>query len=238
MFYLAGAASNVLDYLGSLQQSAWNGLAGSAAGSTAAGQGMFSFAPPTTANPADAASFATNGSNNGVWSTPGTMNALLSEQGAASGGTSALLAQTSGQNAPVQGLNSPTQGSPVQGHGGHHHGHHGGGIASLLQSLGDESGTSQTTTNTDGSTTTTITYADGSTVALTMPPASSTPTSSSTASTSTSSSSSTGPTTSTASTSSNSSNSTSGVANLLERLIQQQAQMFAAAAGQNVSTVV
>jgi hypothetical protein len=57
----------------------------------------------------------------------------------------------------------------------HRHGHHGGdgqaqGLDALMQAT--QAASTQTTSNSDGSTTTTLTYADGSTVTMTMPAAS------------------------------------------------------------------
>ena len=68
--------------------------------------------------------------------------------------------------------------SALKGAGGHghHHAHHAGGAKqpgedSLLQAL--DGASSNSTTNSGGSTTTSLTYADGSTVTLTMPQTSS-----------------------------------------------------------------
>jgi hypothetical protein len=90
-----------------------------------------------------------------------------------------------------------------------------GGGQSLLGSA-DSGATSQTAINANGSSTTTITYADGSTVALTTAAPS-------------------------GSTSSASSNSSAGAANaannnLIERLIQMQAQLLNPVTAQNVAT--
>jgi hypothetical protein len=104
-------------------------------------------------------------------------------------------------------------------HGGHHHhrmhadGSSGqGGLASLMSGAGVTGATSQTTSNADGSSTTTITYADGSKVEMTSP--------------------------ATPSDSGNTGAGTGGpsAANLIERLIQMQAQLVNAATS-TVSTV-
>ena len=97
----------------------------------------------------------------------------------------------------------------------HRHGHHGGpkGLDALLQAT--QAATSQSTTNSDGSTTTTLTYADGSKVTLNSPAAQT-----------------------------NTGNSvTSGTtqaqtrSNLLEQLIRLQAQLTAPAAPTTATTV-
>ena len=98
----------------------------------------------------------------------------------------------------------------------HHHGHHHveTGESSGADSPSDQSdplsnATSKTVTNSDGSTTTTISYADGSSVAMTRPAAAATDTNT---------------------------NANTFANNLLERLIQRQAQMLAATtAGQGLS---
>jgi hypothetical protein len=83
----------------------------------------------------------------------------------------------------------------------------------MLSSTDATGAQSQTTDNADGSTSTTITYADGSTVSMTMPAASSN-----------------GSQTSGGSSGSPASN------NLLEQLIQMQAQLIAPSASQNLVT--
>jgi hypothetical protein len=105
-----------------------------------------------------------------------------------------------------------------QGHAHHHMhgaGQGGGGLADLLSSTDLTGATSQTATNPDGSTSTTITYADGSTVTMTTPASSSSDSSSSNSN-------------------GNSGSSSSGSSNnnLLERLIQMQAQLLASMANQ------
>ena len=112
------------------------------------------------------------------------------------------------------GTISQSELNQAQHAGGHHHHMHAGGAsgqggASSLLSGADASGaTTQTTTNSDGSSTTTITYADGSTVEMTTPAASGDSGSSGTGT------------------------NGSSNANLIERLIQMQAQLLNA----NVST--
>jgi hypothetical protein len=103
---------------------------------------------------------------------------------------------------------------------GHHHHHMGGAGGSggqnplSLLSGASGTGTSQTTTNANGTTTTSITYADGSTVSMT------------TAAGGTSGS-------DTTTSSAGGANVASG--NMLERLIQMQAQLLAPAATQSVT---
>jgi hypothetical protein len=239
MFFLAGAASSVLDFLGSLQGASGAQQNSGAAGAPS-GQGQFSLAapPPTTGGASTSAASGTGG----FWSSPETMGTLLSAQsgGGATGGTGApsganvlgtieqLLASIENQLGAGQPSGSDSDADGVSGHGGHHH--H-GGIEQLLQALEGQSGTdpsaassgtgqsgtTQNVTNADGSTTTTITYADGSTVTMTSPASLSSADSSATSGTP---------------------GSGTGPLNPLERLIQQQAQMFAAAtAGQGLSTI-
>ena len=116
--------------------------------------------------------------------------------------------------------------SALQGAGGHHgHGHHmhahgaggsGGSDGSsdpssdpLLQALSGASSTS--VTNSDGSTTTSITYADGSKVSLTTPAASTT---------------------------SSASSSATSTYNLVEQLIQREAQALSASVASSLSVSV
>ncbi|EGP06937.1 hypothetical protein CSIRO_3668 [Bradyrhizobiaceae bacterium SG-6C] len=90
---------------------------------------------------------------------------------------------------------------------GHHHAHRaGGGADALMEALQGASSTS--TTNSDGSITTTLTYADGSKITISQPASSSTSTSASTQ------------------------------YNLVERLVQRQADALAASAKQSVSVKV
>ena len=112
------------------------------------------------------------------------------------------------------------QAGASQGQGGHHHHHHmgagGSGSQSLLSLLAGTNGsaTTQTTANPNGTTTTSITYADGSTVSMT---SAASGTSGSDATTS----------------SAGGANVTGG--NMIERLIQMQAQLLAPAATQSVT---
>lgn len=99
-----------------------------------------------------------------------------------------------------------------KGGGGHHRAHHagggggGGGADALMQALQGASSTS--TTNSDGSITTTLTYADGSKITLSQPASSTTSTGASTQ------------------------------YNLVERMVQRQADALAASAKQSVSVKV
>lgn len=96
--------------------------------------------------------------------------------------------------------------------GGHHHAHHtggaggGGGADALLQALQGASSTS--TTNSDGSITTTLTYADGSKITMSQPASSTTST------------------------------GASSQYNLVEKMVQRQADALATAAKQSVSVKV
>ena len=93
--------------------------------------------------------------------------------------------------------------------GGHHHAHHGGGSGGADALMQALQGASSTsTTNSDGSTTTTLTYADGSKVTISQPASSTTSTGASTQ------------------------------YNLVERLVQRQADALAATANQSVSVKV
>lgn len=250
MFFMAGAAASVLDFLGSMQ-SASGAKQNSAAGTAVPNQSPFDIASAADggastgatsagatsagSTPAGATSAPPNGSPGGCWSCSETMSMLLEVQGqsntGAAGGTGGtagsdvlgtleqLLATLENQLGAGQTATG-ADGSPDSVQGRHGGDHRGGGIDQLLQALDSQSGTSRNVSNADGSTTTTITYADGSTVTMTSP-----------ASSSSNSSDPSG--TSTASTSSGTGG---GAVNPLERLIQQQAQMFAAAtAGQNLS---
>lgn len=113
------------------------------------------------------------------------------------------------------------QSGATQGQGGHRH-HHmsgaGGGssgqnLLSLL-SGSNSSATSQTTANPNGTTTTSITYADGSTVSMT---------------------SAAGGTSGSDATTSSAGGANVAAGNMLERLIQMQAQLLAPAATQSVT---
>lgn len=95
-----------------------------------------------------------------------------------------------------------------KGGGGHHRAHHagggGGGADALMQALQGASSTS--TTNSDGSITTTLTYADGSKITLSQPASSTT-----------------------------TSTGASTQYNLVEKLVQRQADALASSAKQSVS---
>lgn len=101
--------------------------------------------------------------------------------------------------------------SALKGKGGAHHAHHGGGgggggADALLNALQAASSTS--TTNSDGSITTTMTYADGTTLTLSQPA------------------------------SSTASSNASSKYNLVEQMVQRQADSLATAAKQSVSVRV
>ncbi len=108
-----------------------------------------------------------------------------------------------------------------QSHAHHHHHHHvhgmggrpSGGLADMLSSIDLTGATSKTSANSDGSTTTIITYADGSTVAMTTPAASSG-----------------------SGSSGGGSGGESADANLLQNLIRLQAQLLSPSGPGNVST--
>lgn len=91
--------------------------------------------------------------------------------------------------------------------GGHRHAHHaGGGADALMQAL--QGASSASTTNSDGSITTTLTYADGSKITLSQPASSSTST------------------------------AASSQYNLVEKMMQRQTDALATAAKQSVSVKV
>jgi hypothetical protein len=119
-----------------------------------------------------------------------------------------------------------TQGQSQDAQGAHHHHHHGGGMDALANAMSgssgsasgsgnsndaqSSSGTSQNVTNSDGSTTTTISYADGSQVTMTIPGAGATGAS-----------------------------PAATAHNFMERMIQRQAQMLASSSvGQSFATSV
>jgi hypothetical protein len=155
----------------------------------------------------------------------------------------ALLAlqQTSGSGSPTQSPSSQpgadgssdtggatSDSQQTQGQSGHHHHHHhmdgangaGGGGQSPFQLLAaaDNGATSQTSANANGSDTTTITFADGSTVSMTTAPPS-------------------GGSTSSTTTSQPAGGANVAGNNLLEQLIQMQAQLLTPAATQSLATV-
>ncbi|CAN5276189.1 EF-hand domain-containing protein [soil metagenome] len=98
----------------------------------------------------------------------------------------------------------------LKGKGGSHHAHHsgggGGGADALMQAL--QGATSTTTTNSDGSVTTTMTYADGTKLTMSQPA------------------------------SSTASGNASSQYNLVEKMVQRQADALATAAKQSVSVRV
>lgn len=168
-------------------------------------------------SPATSSSGAPGTSSSNAQFGPQTLQALLALQSDNSD-PQALASQVTGA------LNDSDPGSAqqpdgTQGHHGHHHHMRAGGSAgqNLLSLLGGINGsaTTQTTANPNGTTTTLITYADGPTVSTTTAagggPAGSDVTSAS----------------------AGAANVTSG--NLLERLIQMQAQLLAPAASQSVT---
>jgi hypothetical protein len=177
----------------------------------------------TTASPGGASSSSTSGTagNSSPQFGAQTLQTLFDMQ--ANGTNSQSLASQLGGSGSSDDANSSPQAQ--QNELGHHHHHPAGGAGgpgggqNLLDMLGsaDSGATSQTAANANGSSTTTITYADGSTVALTTAASSG------------------------GSTSSASSNSSAGGANvannnLLERLIQMQAQLINPTTAQNVAT--
>lgn len=98
--------------------------------------------------------------------------------------------------------------SALKGKGASHHAHHaGGGADALLQAL--QGATSTTTTNSDGSITTTMTYADGTKLTMNQPASSTT-----------------------------TSGGASSQYNIVEKMVQRQADALASAAKQSVSVKV
>ena len=224
MFFLSGAASSVLDFLGSLQGPS-STQKNSVASAAASSQSPFNIPLSTTADsgtPADAAASAAPTSNMGAE----TMNALLSAQsqsatgaiGGSAAGSNMLgdIEQLLNQIGAGQGTTDSDGSSAAQGTGRAHH-HHAGGIEQLLQALDSQPGTDLGTANTDGSTGS----LDAMNSAVTAPGTGfpfSTPFSS--------------PSDGTGTTASG-----LGAVNPLERLINLQARMFGAAtAGGNLST--
>lgn len=246
MFMAIGAASSALSYLQSLLAQGTSGAGGTTASPLSTLLGDVSGSNDTSSGQGGATG---TGPSTPTFD-PGMMAALISLQGQGTDGSqgpSSLFSQLdtdgngqisesefetvlgndgvdkSSADALFAKLDSNGDGSISQSelsqaqHGGHHHMHaghaHGGGGSSDLLSGTDASGaTTQTTTNADGSSTTTITYADGSTVEMTTPAASGDSGSSGTGT-----------------------NSSSN-ANLIERLIQMQAQLLNAN-GSTTSTI-
>jgi hypothetical protein len=192
---------------------------------TALGQGQGTGA---TASASGGSSSSTSGASGGSSPQFGaqTLQTLFDMQ--ANGSNSQSLLSQLGGGPGSDDANSSSQAQQSDGQHSHHHHHHMGGAGgpggagggqNLLDTLGsaDSGATSQTAANANGSSTTTITYADGSTVALTAAAPSD------------------------GSTSSASSTSSAGGANvannnLLERLIQMQAQLINPTTAQNVAT--
>ena len=245
-----GASSNALSYLQSLLA---QGTAG--AGIAASADPLSSLLGSLSGAPADAPACAPASTATAAATStfdPGTLAALISLQGQLTNGAqgpSSLFAkldsngdgqvsqsefETALGNAGVDqssadalfakldangdGSISQSELTQAQHAGGHHHHHmhaagaQGGGssgqdAASLLSSTDASGATTQTTTNADGSSTTTITYADGSTVEMTSPT-----------------------TASNGSGASDNGATGQNSANLIERLIQMQAQLLNTAA--------
>lgn len=250
MFMAVGTASNALSYLQSLLA---QGTAGT--GSTANADPLSSLLGNLSGAGSDGDTKTPAGSTGSAAPAPsfdpGTMAALLSLQGQGGPQGLSLFAkldtdgngqisksefETTLGNAGVDQtsadalfdkLDANGDGSIDQGelanarHGGHYH-HHAegaaqgsgssgqGGVASLLSATDATGATTQTASNADGSSTTTITYTDGSKVEMTSP--------------------------ATASGSTSAGASGPNTANLIERLIQMQAQLLNTAAS-TTSTV-
>ena len=249
-----GATSNALSYLQQLLQQGAGGIGGAADAGDPLSAMLQSLAGSGAATDSSTSAAASGTTSCGYSSfDAGTMAALISLQDQSTSGSAQSPSQlfksldTDGDgqisqtefetalgadgvdktsaDALFSRLDANSDGSISQsemanarpGHGHHHH--HGGGpsqasgssgqspLDALLSSAGADGATTQTTTNADGSTTTTISYSDGSSVEMTSPAA---PAS--------------GSGTSSADTDSQNS------ANLLEQLIQLQAQLLNAAA--------
>ncbi len=247
-----GATSNALSYLQSLLQQGAAGANGPANANdplSALLQTLSGFGASTDPATSAAAPIGTTASSGYSSFDASTMAALISLQGQSATGVTAhsssqLFAKldtngdgqisksefetalgdagvnSSSADALFAKLDSNGDGSISQSElakakHGHHHHHHGGGepqanasagqnaIDTLLSSAGASGAATQTASNSNGSTTTTISYANGSTVEMTLPAAE-------------------------ANGSGTSSTGTSGQssANLLEQLIQLQAQLL------------
>jgi len=239
-----GASSNALSYLQSLLAQ------GSAAGVPGIGDlsGLLEGLSGAGASDPTVAPASTTGASGSSFDS-GTMAALISLQGqsaSGSGGPAGLFAaldtngdgsisktefetalandgvDTSSADALFAKLDTNGDGSISESelqqarHGGHHHHMHAGGSqsgggqggpASLLSATDATGATTQTTTNADGSTTTVVSYADGSTVEMTTPAASTND-----------------------SGSAGSGTGSQNATNLIEQLIQMQAQLLSTAA--------
>jgi hypothetical protein len=245
MFFMAGAATSVLDILGSLQGGS-GAQKSSAANAASSNQSPFDIPTATTAATgasAGATGAAPTGNTGGCWSCTETMTALLTVQsqstaGAAEGtgavgsdvfGTIEQLLKSlenqigAGQGTTgSDGTSDATQGADsTQGSQGAHH-HHASGIEQLLQALDGQIGNGQGATAAHGSTansdpTGTLGIASG--VGFPFSPQFALPSDGGSAGSSTS-------------------GSGTLPVNPLGRLMNLQAQMFAAAtAGRNLSTV-
>ena len=251
-----GASSNALSYLQLLLQQGAAGVTDPASASDPLSTLLQSLSGPGAAtDPSTSAAASTTASSGCSSFDAGTMAALISLQGQSATGISAqspsqLFAKldtngdgqisrsefesalgaagvdTSSADALFAKLDTNGDGSiseseltsAKRGHGHHHH-HRGGGetqasassgqnpLDALLSSADASGATTQTASNSDGSTTTTISYADGSTVEMTTP----------------------APATSDSGTPSTGTSGQSS-ANLLEQLIQLQAQLLSSAA--------
>lgn len=241
MFFLAGAASSVLNILGSLQGGS-GAQQNSAASATTPSQSPFSIpaSPADSGNAGSTAATSPNATGN-CWSCSETMSFLLSTQsqtttGAANDPASAGTAAGDVRSAIEQFLatlenqvvaGQSTAGSDgssdaTQGANGSHH-RHASGIELLLQAFDSQSGADQGATKANGST------ASPDAVGSIMPPGIGLPSSLPFSTPSDSSAPSTG-----------SAPAGSGIlpVNPLGRLINLQAQLFAAAtAGKNLSTM-
>jgi hypothetical protein len=158
---------------------------------------------------------------------PQMLQALFSLQANAADGSQSSGGQDGGGDSSDASDASGSSQQAQQGGGHHHHHGGGGGIESLLQMLdaSTSGATTQAAANSNGSSTTTIDYSDGSSISLTTAP-------SSTSSSSSSGSSGTG---------SSDNSSTAGAANvnmnnLLEQLIQMQAQLLNTTTPQSIAT--
>jgi hypothetical protein len=142
------------------------------------------------------------------------LQALFALQAEASNSLSSQFGGSS--NAGAANSADPTQ-QAQEAHGHHHQGMSGGGAspAEMLSALSPAGASGQTVANTNGSSTTTISYADGSSVSMTTAPSSS----------------------SASDTSSSTAGSTAASNNLLEQLIQMQAQLLNTATPQSIMTV-
>jgi EF hand len=268
MFFLAGAAaSSALDLISAIEQKVGSqgsptpptatqsfdvgsGASGAAASTPAGGSSATATSPLTPATMNALLSVQGNGQtvvNGDAFSSQlfglldGNSDGAISQsefdkifgQNGNTTKADALFAQLDanhdGSISPAELTNALAQGQDAQGGGGqiHHHRHHhmrdaaganaasGSGDASNASSSNSSANPfagdqSQTVTNADGSSTTTITYADGSQVSMTLP-----------------------------ATGSSGTNPAAAAHNMIERMIQRQAQMMASSpAGQGFALSV